>query len=497
MRLPPRLWNFLHSRRVRIGAAWTSVAVVIGIVGFYAYANFSGPRALKELIAGLPSRGYATTIKGYLGSPGSPEQDLFSNPAMIAEQADQKVSTVASTIRSLKNKTKRQLDGMASLLQLNPAPVASEAEAAETFLTGDPVREARWRDLRLAFQAPQARWPGSSTREIIDPLFLCQKFINYARWHALSAMVAGKPDEAVADFQALADLERHLLESHPTLTSGLIAYVAEDTLLDLAWEGVRRGCWDEPMLARMDSCLSALDPAKDAVAAFRGEIAVIGDGLQIPGAKNSLSYRPKFSVVEWVKGFSWSGLGPRLRGVWMMVRPAGLDDYDQMGFLNTFADSILTQDGHPRERFDVASMLAFRSRVGEVTVVEFIAKGSASQLDSPWRYAADAAESSLTMEADLKLLRTGIALERYRLKHGAYPAALTDLTPDFLTAVPVDPFTGKALLYRQQADGSPLVWSVGANLIDDGGLPRKSREKGDRVWNTQAIPGLTERDYMR
>lgn len=66
--------------------------------------------------------------------------------------------------------------------------------------------------------------------------------------------------------------------------------------------------------------------------------------------------------------------------------------------------------------------------------------------------------------------RVGVALERFRLTHGRYPAALQELTPHYLESVPLDRFTGRPLLYKLN-DGKPLVYSAGADEDDDGGTP--------------------------
>ncbi len=46
-----------------------------------------------------------------------------------------------------------------------------------------------------------------------------------------------------------------------------------------------------------------------------------------------------------------------------------------------------------------------------------------------------------------RLAQTGIALEQYRRKHGNFLETLEQLIPEFLTAVPLDPFDGKPLRY--------------------------------------------------
>ncbi len=60
------------------------------------------------------------------------------------------------------------------------------------------------------------------------------------------------------------------------------------------------------------------------------------------------------------------------------------------------------------------------------------------------------------------------ALELYRTETGAYPADLDALAPNYLPRVPIDAFTGNALIYRPQADGYRL-YSAGEDMIDHGG----------------------------
>jgi len=97
-----------------------------------------------------------------------------------------------------------------------------------------------------------------------------------------------------------------------------------------------------------------------------------------------------------------------------------------------------------------------------------------------------------SMRRDLAL--TGIALERYRLKHGAVPEKLDALVPEFLLEVPKDIYDGRPLRYQVLPDGSPHVWSIGPSGKDEGGIPNWYGEM-NTAWSTGQIPGLTEAVY--
>jgi hypothetical protein len=64
---------------------------------------------------------------------------------------------------------------------------------------------------------------------------------------------------------------------------------------------------------------------------------------------------------------------------------------------------------------------------------------------------------------------TAIAIKRYELKHGAAPVELSALAPDFLSAAPIDPMSGKPLGYRLKADKTLVLYSAGEDGRDDGG----------------------------
>lgn len=73
-----------------------------------------------------------------------------------------------------------------------------------------------------------------------------------------------------------------------------------------------------------------------------------------------------------------------------------------------------------------------------------------------------------TLEAMMLTTRAGLACKIYRKQHGRYPANLAALVPGVLDKEPIDPFTGKPLIYKVQ-DDEVLIYSVGANQKDDGG----------------------------
>jgi hypothetical protein len=77
------------------------------------------------------------------------------------------------------------------------------------------------------------------------------------------------------------------------------------------------------------------------------------------------------------------------------------------------------------------------------------------------------------------------ALERYRLANGQFPDSLQALVPSFIAHLPNDVITGDSFKYRRTDDGRFVLYSVGWNEKDDGGIPGKNMfdtSEGDWVW---------------
>jgi hypothetical protein len=79
--------------------------------------------------------------------------------------------------------------------------------------------------------------------------------------------------------------------------------------------------------------------------------------------------------------------------------------------------------------------------------------------------------------AQIRVTRTALAIERWRLAHnGNVPDSLVALVPDFLPAVPTDPFDEQPLRFKKLAHGY-VVYSTGRDFTDDGGKPEPAEAK--------------------
>lgn len=87
-----------------------------------------------------------------------------------------------------------------------------------------------------------------------------------------------------------------------------------------------------------------------------------------------------------------------------------------------------------------------------------------------------AIESRDHADTELAGTRVMLAIELFRARHGRLPEALTELVPEILPKMPLDPTTGAPFAYRVFQDGEDehgrgyLLYSWGGDGVDNGGL---------------------------
>ena len=128
---------------------------------------------------------------------------------------------------------------------------------------------------------------------------------------------------------------------------------------------------------------------------------------------------------------------------------------------------------------------AFTRRMGnflEVTIGQLLLQPMIRETERKFR------ELAKTGEARLRLLMTDLAIRQFQSERGVYPNRLTELVPQFLQALPRDPFSTNGFIYRLQTNGF-LLYSVGPDGKDDGGTPAAARGKnGDIPSSTLGLP---------
>ena len=97
--------------------------------------------------------------------------------------------------------------------------------------------------------------------------------------------------------------------------------------------------------------------------------------------------------------------------------------------------------------------------------------------------------------ASMESLRVLLLAELRRQERGEWPARIEDLVPDYLSAVPRDPFVADGFIRLAHAGDHLAAYSVGPNEVDDGGVldplaevPARQPDVGWRIDLAPASP---------
>ena len=69
-----------------------------------------------------------------------------------------------------------------------------------------------------------------------------------------------------------------------------------------------------------------------------------------------------------------------------------------------------------------------------------------------------------------------LAMHRYHQQHDKWPSKAKQLTGEYLNEIPVDILTGKPLMFKI-VDDRPLIYSIGMDHDDDGGVDAQANGK--------------------
>jgi len=189
----------------------------------------------------------------------------------------------------------------------------------------------------------------------------------------------------------------------------------------------------------------------------------------------------------------------------LIKHPEGASDFVGGGAVGQAAWTLMlkSEEGQEQMRHDVREFWDEMDKALELPLPEFIESGAGEE---PIRKARarkfppnimSALGPALARvratygrnEVSWTVLDVEFALARYKAEHGMYPRTLEELKP-LMVSDGIDPFSGKPLHYRLEADGAYTIWSVGENLTDEGGAgpERGTRWDGlDFVWSSALI----------
>lgn len=303
-----------------------------------------------------------------------------------------------------------------------------------------------------------------------------------AQWLMGAALVethAGNLEAALADLESLAGMA-YMERDEYTLVAQMIRVAISNLGTTTTWEMLQAPGWTEPQLERMQKAWERVDLLDASEKGFLGERA-FGQEFWIQ-ARNSTNR----SI--------WQGPGASrgskrsldtLVGDYVLFPAYKLTSMnnDELFHLRAMQDSLSALRLIRRHRPWAETRQGLDAVFARVNQI-----GSSPQRYRYWLSMMSipnfsrAAQNAVHGETERQLTVAAIAVTRFHMRHGTFPASLTDLVPEFLAAEPYDPMSGKPLRYRLQPDGTFLLYSVGDDGVDDGGDATPTAGKRFGLW---------------
>jgi hypothetical protein len=367
-----------------------------------------------------------------------------------------------------------------------PVALQPQSPAADVLLAlskYDPVIE----ELRQASQLPYSRFPLDydieDPAEILLPHLAILKPCSLAlQLRAIAELQNGQSGKALDDVK-LALYLAGSVRTEPFIITHLVRIAILRITLQPIYEGLAEHKWSDAQLVELERDLAGLDFLPDYKLAMRGEMG-FQDGIVRYLRQHSERYLNLTSEDTGNNNNSTVEFLVTAAMVSHLV-PSGWFYQNQLRCARAVEEFYLpVVDVHQQtlmpalvRRAD-AAVEKERENLTPFNILESLMLPALGKAAERFAYGQESAD----------LARVAIALERYRLAHGEYPESLDALTPQFIAKLPHDIINGQPLHYRRASDGQFVLYSVGWNETDDGGVVGLTKggsvdiNKGDWVW---------------
>jgi hypothetical protein len=281
----------------------------------------------------------------------------------------------------------------------------------------------------------------------------------------------GDLNTAAQDLEALVSFGR-LNRDELTLISQMIRVAIGGMGIAVTWEALQAPGWTEPQLQWLQRRWEEVDFIDGVELAFLGERAF---GMELWDATRSTGRHPNTRALR----FDAFGINPSTR----KTVAALVSDYVLIPAyrLTTINDDELFHLKAMQQALE--TLRALKRRQGWKNAKQGLDELSAqvnraSRSPERFRYwfslmsipnSSRAILNGVRVETERQMTVAALALKRYQLRNGKYPASLSDLVPEFIGSVPIDLMNGHPLSYRATQGGTFVLYSVGEDGQDDGG----------------------------
>lgn len=296
---------------------------------------------------------------------------------------------------------------------------------------------------------------------------------QYGKLRASAELHAGHHTEGTDSICLMLRLVKSI-ESEPFLISYLVAAADLQLTLHPLWEGNVYHLFEENDLKVISDELANMSFIPQIIHALGMERAV-----HIAEIERVSKYRSYFDRI--VSSTSYDNQNwpwPWTYQTYIHFAPKGWITQNVRTYSNKMTELEGALDNWSKG--DTQAFTEFKQSY-EKSVAEPISVYNA--LSRSWEFGhLNILSKALRAEATVNIAKTAVALERFYLAQSAYPESLSELVPQLLPDVPVDPIDLKPLRYERLPDNQFKLYSIGANETDNGGEIHKDSNEGDWVW---------------
>jgi hypothetical protein len=366
-----------------------------------------------------------------------------------------------------------------------PVSLQPQPPAADVLLALSKYEDAL-KELAEASRLPASRFPVNYDSEdptaiILTHLAALKRSAQTLQLRALAELEAGQSVKACEDVVLILRLTEKV-RSEPMLITHLVRIAMAQIAVQVIYEGLAAHRWSDAELTELSAEIDRQNIAADYKFAMRGEMA--WQGLVF----NYLRKKPEYLVLfcALADGDSENLNVPLVTRLICRLIPPGWFYQNQVNCARLMTGCIIPIADETNRTFSVKTYLRAEDSFSDFTAFSIF--HYLPRMLTPGLSAA--ARKFAFCQNALNLSDVAIALERYRLVHREYPEMLDTLVPQFIEKLPHDIINGQPLHYRRTDDGQFVLYSVGWNEADDGGVVGfyKNSETvniniGDWVWH--------------
>jgi hypothetical protein len=350
----------------------------------------------------------------------------------------------------------------------NEFPTSPQPQSpAQDVLLALSKYDATLEELRQASQMPYSRFPLEYDKEdpaaiLLPHLAKLKESTIFLQLRAVAELQAGQSEQSVADIKLMC----YLIDSsrgEPFLISHLVRVAMSSFMLQPIYEGLAEHKWSDAQLAALDAELAKFDFLSDYQRSMRSE--AVATAKLIDHIQHTRKISPFLDM------FNQHGF-PGIDFVYYLA-PSGWFNQNQIRFSKFYLEQCAPVVDLEKREVSPAAAEKAQANLDEATSHPTPYNALQSVFYQPvqkWLFDKNASVDRFARaQASVDLARVGIALERYKLAHSAYPESLDVLAPQFIQKLPYDVIGGRPLKYRRTND-SFVLYSIGWNEKDDGGV---------------------------